>query len=312
MQYKTLGMTGISVSQIALGTWAMGSDFFGSVEDKESIAAIHASLDAGVNLIDTSPAYGAGHAEEIVGKAVKDRRDQAVICTKTGTVRLPGKFVRDLRPEAIRAELDASLRRLGVDYIDIWLLHWPDANVPLEETAQAIAELKKTGKFKHFGVSNFTMEQIKTINQFLPVEVLQPQYSILVRDKASLIEEAASKNIGIMSYGSLAGGILTGKYQAPPAFEQSDTRSNFYPFFKEPLWGNTQALLKQLRQLSDKLGRPLAEIAINYASQHPLIDTALVGAKSVLQAAANAAAAGWILSPKDRAAIDQAYAALFA
>lgn len=311
MQYNQFGNTGLQVSQVGLGTWAMGNDFFGQVEDGQSIRTIRAAVEAGINIIDTAPAYGAGHAEEVVGRAVKGIRDKVYISTKVGTVRLPGKFVRDLSPAAIRAELDNSLRRLGVDCIDIWLLHWPDVNVPLEDTAQTVAELKKTGKFRHFGVSNFSMEQIDTINKYVPVEVLQPQYSILVRDKERLIADCAARGIGIMSYGALAGGILTGKYTQPPQFEETDTRSNFYPFFKEPLWDKTAALLETLRALSGKTGHPMSEIAINYASQHAGVGTSLVGAKTEQQAQANAAAASWTLSDEDRAAIDAAYQANF-
>lgn len=311
MRYKKLGKTGLNVSEIGLGTWAYGNDYYGTVDDNQSIKAIRASIEKGVNLIDTAPAYGAGHSEVVVGKAIKDLRDKVIISTKCGTIRKPGQFLRDLKPESIRKELDLSLERLGVDYIDIYLLHWPDINTPLEETMKEIAKLKETGRFKHFGVSNFSLEQIDFISKFVPVEVFQPQYSILVRDKMELIEECAKRDIGIMTYGSLAGGMLTGKFKEKPVFEENDTRSNMYPFFKDPLWDKSKALVDELEALSKEIGHPISEIAINYVTQDERIHTALVGAKDTSQAIANAKASEWELSAEDRAHIDKVYNRIF-
>ncbi|MGI6298923.1 MAG: aldo/keto reductase [Saccharofermentanales bacterium] len=308
MRYKTLGKTGISVSEVGLGTWAMGSDYFGHTDDEQSIAAIRSALDAGINLIDTAPAYGSGHAEEIVGRALAGRRDEAVITTKCGTIRnKQGVFVRDLSFKGLQKQLDDSLRRLQVDVIDIYLFHWPDPATPDEEAAESIAKLKETGKFKHFGVSNFTLEQIDIIDKIIPVEVLQPAYSILDRRRAELIEKCAERDIGVMTYGSLAGGLLTGKFKEKPEFAEADTRENFYPFFKDRLWDKSMAVLKDLQVIADERGRTLAELAINFVSQDPNISTALVGAKTPAQVEANAGASGWKLTNAERRRINESF-----
>jgi aryl-alcohol dehydrogenase-like predicted oxidoreductase len=307
LRYKKFGNTGLTVSEIGLGTWAYGNDYFGSVDDNQSIDAIRASIDEGVNLIDTAPAYGAGHAEEVVGKAIRGLRDKVIITTKCGVIREPGKFIRDLRPETIRRDLEGSLKRLGVDYIDVYLLHWPDENTPLEVSIEEIAKLKGTGKFRYFGVSNFSLKKIDIISKTIPVEVLQPQYSVLFRDRKELMEACAKRGIGIMTYGSLAGGMLTGKFKEKPVFQENDTRSNMYPYFKEPLWTRSKALVDELEALSSKIGRPVSEIAINYAAQDKNNHCALIGAKTKEQAIANANAAKWVLSDEDRAFIDEVY-----
>lgn len=308
MRYKTLGKTDISVSEVGLGTWAMGSDYFGHTDDDQSIAAIQSALDVGINLIDTAPAYGSGHAEEVVGRALAGRRDEAVISTKCGTVRnKQGVFVRDLTFKGLQEQLDDSLRRLKVDVIDIYLFHWPDPDTPDERAAESIAKLKETGKFKHFGVSNFSLEQIDVIDKIIPVEVLQPAYSIFDRRREKLIETCAARNIGIMTYGSLAGGLLTGKFKEKPKFEKDDTRDSFYAFFKDELWDKSMAVIDDLRLIAEERGRPLSELAINFVSQDSHVHTALVGAKNPAQVEANAAASGWKLTSAERRRINESF-----
>ena len=306
MRLTRFGKTELDVSVVSLGTWALGGDFFGEVDEKESIAAIQAAVDAGINLIDTAPAYGAGYSEQIVGKALVGRRDKVFISTKCGTVRAPDHYYQDLRPASIRKQLEDSLTYLQTDYIDLYLLHWPDPEVPIGETMEEIVRLKEAGYFRHFGVSNFNEEQIEAIEAYLPVEAFQPQYSILVREKKAIIDFAAAKDIGVMSYGPLAGGMLTGKFTDPPAFDEKDTRNDFYPFFREPLWSRAHALVEELKKLSGELGRPLAQIAINYVAQQEGIETVLVGAKKPEQARANAGAGDWLLTEEAIAFIDSA------
>ena len=191
MRFKPFGKTGLEVSEISLGTWAYGNDFWGKVDDRNSIDTIHKAIDLGVTMIDTAPAYGDGHAEEVVGKAIKGHRDDLIITTKCGILpRHPdGSVNKCLKPESLFKEIDASLKRLDVDVIDVYLLHWPDVNTPLEATGEAMAKIKESGKIKHFGVSNFSIEEIETLQKFLPVEVYEPHYSMLERD-----------NVGTMKY----------------------------------------------------------------------------------------------------------------
>jgi len=312
VRYKTLGKTALSVSEVGLGTWAYGNDKFGHVDDNQSIAAIHAALDAGINLIDTAQPYGAGHSEEVVGHALAGHRDRALISTKCGTIGDKNGFHDDLTPNGIRTQLENSLRRLNVDVIDIYLFHWPDNASPLEASAETIARLKESGKIRHFGVSNFSIEQVDIIDAIVPVEVLQPHHSILFREREALIDACSARGIGVMAYGPLAGGMLTGKFKEKPTFTENDTRDNFYPFFKDPLWDKSKALVEELQALAGERNRPLVELAINYVAQDPRISTALVGAKTPAQVQANAAAADWAMTDDERRRIDEAYWRIFA
>lgn len=311
MRYKDLGNTGEKVSAVALGTWALGNDAWGSVRDEESISTIRKAIDLGINLIDTAPAYGVGHSEEVVGKAVEGRRHEVLISTKCGTVKKDGVRTRNLKPEAIRQELDDSLRRLNTDYIDIYLLHWPDPNTPLEDTIEEIAKLKKSGKFRYFGVSNFDVEALKRISAITPVDCFQPHYSLLSRNRMEEIAYCHQHKIGCTSYGSLAGGILTGKFKEKPVFSPGDTRSSFYPFFEEPLWSKSVELIAALQKIADTYEKPLAQLAINFANQNEMITSTLVGAKTPKQVAENSASCDWLISQEDMVRIEDLYQKIF-
>jgi len=310
MEQRTLGTSDLTVSAVGLGTWAMGDDFFGHVDDTESIAAIHSALDHGITLIDTAPAYGAGHAEEVVGKALKDRRSEAVVATKCGIVRTEDDFVRNLKPESIRREIDDSLRRLGVETIDLYQIHWPDPDTPLEDTVAELIKQQEAGKFRYLGVSNFPpnlLDQIRGMTDFVST---QPQYSMLDRRiESDILPYVREHDLGVLSYGTLAGGVLTGKYTEIPEFEEGDNRAAFYNFFKEPLWSGIQKLLYELQLIATERGVTPAQAAINWTFQQPEVTTALVGAKRPAQAEANAAAGGWQLSEAEiktiTAAIDE-------
>lgn len=312
MRYKELGNTGEKVSAVALGTWALGNDAWGSVRDEESVSTIRKAMDLGINLIDTAPAYGVGHSEEVVGKAIEGRRHEVLISTKCGTVKKDGVRTRNLKPEAIRQELDDSLRRLNTDYIDIYLLHWPDPNTPLEDTIEEIVKLKKTGKFRYFGVSNFDVDALKRISAITPVECFQPQYSLLSRSRMEEIAYCHQHQIGCTSYGSLAGGILTGKFKEKPIFSPGDTRSSFYPFFEEPLWSKSVELIAALQRIAKRYEKPLSQLAINFANQNERITSTLVGAKTPKQVAENGAACDWLIAQEDMVRIEDLYQKIFA
>ena len=233
MHYRTLPHTDLNISTIGLGTWAMGNDFWGSVEDRDSIAAIHAALDVGINFIDTAPAYGAGHAETVVGKAIAGKRDQVVLATKTGVIRTKDRFIRDLSPKNIVKDMEDSLRRLGTEYIDLYQIHWPDANTPLADSMAALIKLKEQGKFRYLGVSNFSVDLIEEARQFSDIVSLQPHFSMLQRKiEAETLPYCMAEQIGLITYGTLAGGLLTGKYRSLPAFSEQDNRSRFYDYLQ--------------------------------------------------------------------------------
>ncbi|HUX12308.1 MAG TPA: aldo/keto reductase, partial [Spirochaetia bacterium] len=182
MKFRTLGDSELRVSVIGLGTWAMGSDFFGSVDDQQSIEAIHAALDNGVSLVDTAPAYGSGHSEEVVGKAIAGRREAVVLATKVGTYRRGREYVTDLSRPSIRRQIEESLRRLNVEVIDLYQIHWPDPKIPLEESLEELSLLQKEGKFRYLGVSNFSTELMDIVRRHAALISLQPHYSLLKRE----------------------------------------------------------------------------------------------------------------------------------
>ena len=312
MRYKRLGKSSLEVSVVGLGTWAIGGDFWGKVDDDRSIATIQRAIDCGINLIDTAPAYGIGHAERIVGKAVKGRRDKVIIATKCGIFKGGGRMVRDSSPESIRKEVDASLTRLGNDVIDLYQIHWPDYDTPLEDSLNEMAKLRDAGKIRYFGVSNFDKELMEKAVSIGGVVSLQPQYSLLLRGiEKDLLPFCRENGIGILAYGSLGGGILTGKFKERPKFEEGDNRENFYPVFREPLWSKAMELVEVLRQIAAEVDKPVAHVAINWLTQQDGVSTALVGAKTPEQAVQIAAAGEWELSQEQLDAIESAYKRIY-
>ncbi len=308
MEYSQLGDSDLQVSVVGLGTWAIGGDFFGETDDDKSIGAIQAAIESGVNLIDTAPAYGDGHAEEVVGKAIKGRRDKVIIATKVGILRDGEKFINNLKPESVRKEIDDSLRRLNVDVIDLYQIHWPDPNTPLEDTLDELSKIQEAGKFKYLGVSNFKPKLMDQVREQMDLVSLQPHYSLLRRNiEGGVLPYCRQNNIGVLGYGTLAGGILTGKFKEIPDLAEGDYRDTFYNYFKEPTWSKVQKLLDVLRDIAEKRSVPVPQVAINWARQQKGVTTALVGAKTAEQARANAGAGQWDLSEEELKRINDGY-----
>lgn len=307
MKYRYLGSSNLKVSAVGLGTWAYGNDTFGQVDDQQSIRAIRAAVDEGITLIDTAPAYGDGHAEKVVGKAIEGIRDQVVVATKCGNHRRGPDYVRDLSPERIRKEIDDSLRRLNVEQIDLYQIHWPDPNTPLEKSVEELLKIKKQGKFKYLAVCNFGVELMDQISEMTDIISLQPQYSLLNRDiEAKILPYLIENNLGSLSYGTLGGGILSGKYKERPQFDDDkENRSRFYPFFKKENWPQTQSLISLLQEIAEAHNQTPAQTAINWAVNRPGITAALVGAKNEKQARENAAAADFELSEAEMLALTE-------
>jgi aryl-alcohol dehydrogenase-like predicted oxidoreductase len=290
----------------------LGGDHWGKTDDAVSVAAIRAALDEGINLIDTAPAYGAGHAEEIVGTAIAGRRGDAVIATKCGVHREGSRFRFVLKPAEVRKELEQSLRRLGVDAIDLYQCHWPDPETPVEETMAEMLRIKDEGKIRHIGVSNFAVPLLERALAAAPVASLQPHYSLLERKiEKEILPFCRERRIGVLAYGSLGSGVLTGKYSQPPCFSRGDCRSFFYPFYKEPYWSRTQLLLAEMRTIAEKRRASVAEVAINWVNGQEGVTSALVGARTPQQAAANARAGDWELTSEELAALTSACDRIF-
>ncbi len=308
MIFRKIRKTDLKVSVVGLGTWAMGNDFWGAVDDQVSIRTIQTAMDAGINLIDTAPAYGAGHAEEVVGKAIAGRRDKVVIATKAGVIRTKDAFIRTLKPDSLYKEIDASLSRLGVDYIDLYQIHWPDPDTPLADTIEALVKIKEQGKFKYLGVSNFPVELMEEASALTEIVSLQPHYSLLRREiEDDVIPYCIANNLGILSYGTLAGGLLTGKFREIPHFPEGDNRSRFYKYYKPEIWGALQSFLDTLRAIAEERRVSVAQVVINWTLQQPGITSVLVGAKNADQVLANVKGAEPIVEASDVDRIERSY-----
>lgn len=308
MRYKKLGKTGLDVSVITVGTWAIGGANYGAVNEKDSIDAIHTMFDQGVNMIDTAPAYGYGYGEEVVGRAIKGMRDKVIVATKGGLDWPEDKseYIFNDSKEYILADCERSLKRLGTDYIDVYIVHWPDPKVPIEETMDAMNILKKSGKIRHIGVSNFTKEQIEQASKFAEIEVIQPPYSMVNTSASELMEWSKRQDLGTMTYGSLGAGILTGAIREMPKFDKDDLRLTFYDYYQEPKFSRTMELLKVLDVYAQKYERPVAQVTINWSTQNPYVDTALMGVRNIQEAMENCAAMDWKLLPEEIAEINKA------
>ena len=315
MRFKKLGKTGIDVSVIAVGTWAIGGDFWGPSDDAQSIDTIRAAVDAGVTLIDTAAVYGRGHAEEVVGKAIKGiPRDKIVIATKCGLPINPKRMDkprRDARYASIIADVNESLERLGTDYIDLMQVHWPDPDTPIQEHMEALEKCKKDGKIRAIGVSNYSTEQIQECMKWGQLDSLQPQFSLIYRTEEEKMKFCRDNGIGVLTYGSLGSGVLSGKYKELPTFPEGDNRASFYPFFKEPYWSRAMALVDVLRGIAAEYEKPVSQVAINWAVQNDFVTSSLVGMRTVAQARENAATGDWELSEASVAQINKAYDEIF-
>lgn len=311
MRYRTIPNTGLEVSTVALGTWAIGGSNWGQVDDRNSIAAIRRAVDEGVNLIDTAPVYGKGHAEEVVGQALKGIEHNVIVSTKCGLLIDQGNR-RSLRPGDMRREVDDSLRRLDIDVIDLLFCHWPDQETPIEETMGEMLRLREKGKIRYFGLSNHGSQLVERARSAAPVCCLQEHYSLLRRDvEAELLPLSTKAGMGVLAYAPLGGGILTGKYTSKPQFGKRDVRTFFYPFFKEPFWSRTQSLLDEMRAVAEAHGASVAAVAIAWVSGQEGVTSCLVGAKSEEQAAANAEAGDLALTPEEMRRLRTASDTLF-
>ena len=304
MRKRRLGYTDLELTTVGLGAWAIGGPWqwgWGPQDDRDSIATIQRALDLGINWIDTAAVYGLGHSEEIVGKAVAGRRDQVIIATKCGLVwDARGRVSGRLKAWSVRQELEASLRRLNVDVIDLYQIHWPNPDEDIEEAWTEMARAVEEGKVRYIGVSNFSVEQIKRVQKIHPVASLQPPYSMLRRDvETELLPFCAENQIGVVAYSPMASGLLTGKFtrerlqQLPP-----DDWRRRSPAFNEPEFSANLELVEKLKEIASRFGRPVAQLAVAWVLRRPEVTSAIVGARRPEQIEETAPAADWEL-PED-------------
>jgi len=283
---RILGFTDLELTTVGLGTWAIGGPWqfgWGPQDDKLSIRTIIKALDMGINWIDTAPVYGLGHSEEIVGKALKQTSHKPLIATKCSRLwNQKGEKVGCLKKESIRKECHDSLKRLGVDVIDLYQIHWPQPEEDLEQAVEEIAKLVQEGKVRYFGVSNFNVEQIKRAQAILPVASLQPSYSMIHREvEDELLGYCGDNNIGVVAYSPMQRGLLTGKFSKERliALADDDHRKR-HRDFQEPKFSATLELVEQLKEIARQNGITPAQLAIAWVLRTDVVTAAIVGARN--------------------------------
>ena len=285
MEKRTLGNSGFEITRIGLGTWAIGGPWlfgWGQQDDDDSIGAIHHALDSGINWIDTAPAYGLGHAEEIVAKALRQTDHEPFIFTKCGIVwNAKGKPSQTLRKASIVKEVEDSLRRLDVETIDLYQVHWPIPEDEIEEGCAAAEELKKAGKIRYAGVSNFSVAQMERVRGVLEITSLQPPYSLVQPEvEAEILPYCLVNGMGVINYSPMGSGLLTGKMtheriQSLPADDWRRRNENF----EDPKLAANLAIVEVLGQIADRHQCSVAEAAIAWTLNNPAVTGAIVGAR---------------------------------
>ena len=325
MQLRPLGTSDVRVTPVIFGAWAIGGWMWGGNDENDAIDAIRASIDHGVNAIDTAAIYGQGHSEELVARALRGiPREKVVVATKCGrrwdsaegsdawsTTDIQGEPVTirsNSRPESIVHECEQSLRRLGLDYIDLYQVHWPDRTTPVEEAMRAMEDLLRQGKILAVGVSNYDLEWLRGAAAATTVHSLQPPYSLIQRhiERDGTLEFCRQRNIGVIVYSPMERGLLTGKVTPERQFAPGDHRAT-HRFFTVENRKRVLAALEKVKPVADRHGASYAQLVINWTMGEPGITAALVGARNAEQAAHNAGAMRFTLTPAERAEVRRAF-----
>jgi aryl-alcohol dehydrogenase-like predicted oxidoreductase len=306
-----LGETGLEITRVGFGAWAIGGAGYdwgwGTQEDEESVAAIHHALELGVNWIDTAAQYGFWHSEEIVGRALAGLGERPYVFTKGGQPEGPGRTtVQSLRRDSLRRELEGSLSRLGVDAVDLYQIHWPIPAEQIEEGWSTLAELKQEGLVRHIGVSNFSVAQLRRIQQLAPVETLQPPYSLVAREaEEELLPFAERERIGVIVYSPMGSGLLTGA-MTRERIEQlpDDDWRKHSERFQEPQLSEHLALVERLKTVADRHDTTPGAAAVAWTLRNPAVDGAITGFRRPDQVDPIITAAHLELSDEDVATIE--------
>jgi len=327
MKQRSIGASGIEASVVGLGTWAIGGWMWGGTDEAESIKAIQAAIDAGINLIDTAPVYGFGLSEEIVGKAVKGRRDDVVLATKCGLAwhctagdhyfdsdsKLPGlgddyKVYRYLGPDSIRYEIEQSLKRLSVETIELYQTHWQETQTPREDTMAELLKLKDEGKIKAIGTSNITVPELKEYEAVGVVDSTQERFSMLDRkQEPEMLPYCDANNLAFLAYSPIEQGLLTGKIGPDRTFNEGDQRKDNPKFAPESL-RKLNVMLNKFQPIADAHDATLAQLAIAWTIAQKGCSHALVGARNPEQAVENAKGGTIDLAADELAAMDASIA----
>jgi aryl-alcohol dehydrogenase-like predicted oxidoreductase len=313
METKQLGTSDLLITPIGIGAWAMGGSgwtwSWGPQNDNDSIAAIHDALDRGINWIDTAAVYGLGHSEEVLRQALHGRLHRPYVFTKCErTWDKDGKIGGTLKAASIRRECEASLRRVGVDVIDLYQIHWPEPDTDIEEGWTEMARLKEEGKVRHIGVSNFSVAQMKRALAIAPITSLQPPYSMLARAvEESILPFAAENHIGVIVYSPMYSGLLSGGMtrERISSLAAEDWRLQ-NPNFREPQLSRNLRLVEMLKEIGGRFGRTAGEVAIAWTLHNPAVTGAIVGMRNPKQVAGVIGAATFRLSTREFEEIEAA------
>ena len=307
MRYKKFGNSDLETSVVGFGGWPMGRGHYGSFDEQEVIRAIHASIDMGVTLFDTAAVYGWGEGEKLLGRAIEGKREDIVIVSKGG---IPwdepgGPSQRDSSRESLEKSLDESLSRLQTDYLDLYLIHWPDESRPMSEPMEAFADFQKQGKIRYGGVSNFSPQQMADCLDVFPIVTNQVGYHLFdLRPEPEIFPFCAGNGMGAMAYGSLAHGLLTGTMTPDTTFEDDDWRRNLMafgqPLFKGDNFLNNLNKVDTLKEIAADKGFSVAQLALAWVASEPTVSVALVGTRRPEEMEENVAAADWELSAAER------------
>jgi aryl-alcohol dehydrogenase-like predicted oxidoreductase len=313
LKTQQLGATGLEITRVGLGAWAIGGGGYdwgwGTQEDEDSIAAVHAALGLGVNWIDTAAQYGFGHSEEVVGRALRGlgATERPYVFTKGGQPEGPNRTtVQSLRRDSLRRELEGSLRRLGLDAVDLYQIHWPIPEEQIAEGWTSFAEFKEEGLVRHIGVSNFSVRQLRRIQQIAPVETLQPPYSLVDRDaEEGILPFAEREGIGVIVYSPMGSGLLTGAMtrERIASLPEDDWRKHD-PRFQEPQLGERLALVERLEAVAKRRRIATGAVAVAWTLRNPAVDGAIVGFRRTDQVDPIVAAANLELGEDDIATIE--------
>lgn len=311
MEYRRMGSSDLVVSAIGFGCWEMGGTNYGAVDDQEEIEAVHRAMDLGVTLFDTAPSYGYGHSEEVLGRALGPRRKDVVLVTKCGINWDPVTRTskRDSRYSSIMANVEASLRRLGTDYVDLLLIHWPDVQTPFEEAMRALNDVVQQGKARYIGVSNFNSAQLRECVKYATLVANQVGYNLFDRRwEREMFPTAKELGIGIMAYGPLAHGLLTGTFTPQTVFEPTDWRARGV-IFGQPLFQGENFLknlevVERLKGVARRLDTSLPRLALAWVLANPQVSVALCGTRRATEIEENVHALDVVLTPELLAEID--------
>jgi aryl-alcohol dehydrogenase-like predicted oxidoreductase len=312
MQTRPFGRTDVRVSPITLGSWPMSGDRYGAIDDSEAVKTIRVAYQHGITSFDTAPGYGSGHAEETLGAALVGLRDETIVVTKCGIIPSSGRAPvgRDSSRASILREVDDSLRRLRTDHLDVYLVHWPDPNTPLEETMSTMLDIQRAGKTRLIGVSNFDVPLLEECLTYGPIDVLQVGYNLFDRrQEREAFPFCREHNIGVMAYGSLAYGLLTGGFTEDTTFDDADWRGGGVAFGQPILGGdNFRHNVRLVNRLRDEFATPkgltVAQLALAWVVRNPVVTTAMVGARVPAEIEENVLAANVQLSDAEAAAIE--------